>query len=299
MIANGILQTTTGTGVAGAALALAPVPTLPTFASKFSAGTYGDPILFGVKRADSGAFAFAGVGRLTDANTLTVDRVLSTWDGTAADDTSPAAVALAAGVAYYVYPTLEAGAAVGAIPTVAGDLSGSTDSRRVLLGPGLGAILSGSTQSLTANFLYSWPARWSCLDTIKRLYLGITTAVAGGSVRVMIFDMRHDGTPGGLRRDSGPLSTAAATLVGATIPEYRPPLHGFYVAVVSDSGISVRSYSPTDPGVRGWASGSVTTFNGFAQSSRNFGLGAPDPMPAPTILQSATTAAFLGVWGGV
>lgn len=302
MLADGIIQTTTGTGVAGASLALSAVTlgglTLPTFASKFAPGTYGDTILFAVRRADSPIFQFAALGHLSDSTTLVIDRVLSTWDGTTADDTSPTGIALANGVNYYIYPTAEAGAMAGLWPTILGD--GSTaDTRRALLCHGA-AALGGSTITLTANTLYSWPARWPTADTLKRLYVGVTTAVAGSFIRAGIWAMRHDGSRGRLLADSGVLSGAAATLVGATVPEVRLPVHGIWVGVMADAGVGLRAYVPSEAGALGWASAAAHYYNAFGTAARMFATGLPDPLPNGPVLTSAGAASQApAVWGGV
>jgi hypothetical protein len=297
MLANGIIQTTVGTGSAGANLTLSAVSGMPTFAAKFSTGSNGDSILFAVKRKDSGAFLFSGIGHLSDSTTLVIDRTLTTWDGSAEDDTSPSAIALASGVDYYVYPVMEAGAMLGAWPTIIGDIAGAADSKRLLLGPGAGAVLGGGTVALSANVLYQWPSRWSCMDTLKRLYAAVTTA--GTNLRIGVWAMRHDGGRGRLLADSGSLSGASTTLVGASVTEIRPAAHGCWVGVMADAAITVRGFVPNDPGALGWTISSTSASAGYGSGSRTFSSGLPDPLPAPTTLQTGAGVTVPAVWGGV
>jgi hypothetical protein len=305
MLADGILQTATGTGVAGANLSLSAVTlgglALPTFASKFTAGSLGDAILFGVRRKDNPVLSFVAIGHLSDASTLVIDKLLTTWDGGALDDTSPASIALANGVDYYVYPTMEAGAMLGAWPTVTGDLTASTDSKRVMLSSSLAGGINGSNFSMTANTLYQWPARWQCMDSLKRLGAAVAGVVAGSNFRLGVWAMTAAGGRGRLIADSGNLSGAAATYVSATnlLGEIRPPAHGVWVGAMADAAVALRGSAVTgDPGVMGWAPTGFVT-NAYGYSTRTFTSGLPDPLPAPTTLFQSSTGFHPAVWGGV
>lgn len=297
MQANGVLQTCVGTGVAGAPLSLSPLPNVPPFSSKFTWGANGDSISVAVQARASGVFAFAAIGHLSDASTFVIDQVLSTWDGTTADDTSPAAVALAAGVEYLVYPVHSAEMMIGAWPGAVATIS--ADSRRALLGHGSSA-LSGATVTLQANTLYTWPSRWQFAATLKRLYYGLTTPVASANVRLGVWSMRHDGGGGRLLADSGLVTGAAGSLIGATVNEVRLPMNGLWVGIISDSPIAVRAYVPNELGPLGWGSGTAHYYNSYTITSRALSSGLPDPLPPPGAVQSSTSvSATPAVWGGL
>lgn len=238
MFANGIKQTTTTTGTGN--LTLSSVSGFPTFASKFSTGTNGDPFHYAIIRDSDGVGMEWGIGHLSSSTVLVRDKILATWDGTSTySDQAPTALSLAAGT-YRVICVDNAAARPIAANAVDTTLSGATKyllGAQIVANPGANVAFANGTCQLV-------PFRLDQVATVSGVSVKVNTLASTGTTKNMrgaIYAVDKDGHPGNLIAESSAgVSTATTGVKGLTFAASVRLLPGWYfIALLTDGNPNI------------------------------------------------------------
>lgn len=243
MLAFGVRESVAnpGTVSTGGTLALVAETGYPRFqniAIYWSGSAARSPFPFSVVDGNGAPLAH-GLGRLTAASTLTVDRWLQSFALSVYDDTSITSVALGSGTAYVIGT-----AGPWTTPSSAATLNAETTANPITFGRRqLSGHLSatGSSYALVANTLYFAPMRLEQGGESSAIGIGITTAAAGKSLRLGVYACDAVGKAGALLTETIALSVAATGDVFGSLSSIGLPPGNYWIGIISDGAPSIRS----------------------------------------------------------
>lgn len=235
MLAEFVKETTT-TATNGNII-LAAVSGFPRFSDLFSVG---EPISFAVLDNTTGAPLEACHGRLSDANTLVIDRVVTSFTGGVINQTNPTALTLPAGTKRVIC-TPNAGSLVVAphnIPAI------GTDNLRLLYPDGQ-TIGVGAHGALTVvpNIVYYVPIVIKMSQLLDAVMFRLTTVVASSNARAGIYTAGADGKPGIKLVESALVDTSANSppekICSFTARRFKPGMH--YIGITFSHAVAVNA----------------------------------------------------------
>jgi hypothetical protein len=236
MFGNWIRQTTTTTGTGP--LTLSPVSGYPTFADEFAAG---ERFQYQVLDDATAAPIESGMGYLS-GGALVRERIECTMVSGTFDNTTPAAVSLAAGTKRVICAVSAASTqsvAAGAFGTSSA-VKGYGDGN-LIFGSGGGYVTAGGRG-------FAMPFSAQAANEIDAVLVRVTTAGPGGTLmRGAIYSIGADGLPDVQLALSGTEDGATTGLKSLTFTAFRPPQR-FFVAVITSSSLTVYG---TPSGVNG------------------------------------------------
>lgn len=231
MLANWVQQTITTSG--SGPLTLAAVSGYPTFYDVLGLQRR---FAYAIVDDATGVPLESGIGYLSDAVTLVREKVATSFAGNTFDDTSPAAVALAAGK----YRVISADTAE-AIQGVAKGPNRALNMQRVMFSQhATHHNASSNGLALAANRLYLMPFWLTAAADVDALAARCGTGAAGSSVRMGLYDIGADGHPSKLLGETGALSSATGGLdIIGTISQVRLQPGWYFVAIMSSGAPTV------------------------------------------------------------
>lgn len=243
MLAFGVRESvsspgTVSTGGTMTLVAVTGYPRLQNVPAYWSGSATRSPFAFSV--VDSSGLPLAhGLGRLTAAATLTVDRWLQSFVSSTYADASLSSVALGASPVF-VLGAAGPWSARACMATLNAETTAnpSTFGRRRVSGH-IGAL--GSSYALSANTLYFAPYRSEYGGEVSSIGIPITAVAAGKSIRLGLFACDAVGKPGALLAETGALSVASTGDVSGSVTSIAIPPGYYWIGMVSDGTPSIRS----------------------------------------------------------
>lgn len=238
MLGNWIKQTTTTTGTG--ALTLAQVTGYPRFADVLP--DIGRLFYYTILNAD-GTPVESGMGKLTDATTLSRVKILATYASGAYANSNAAAVALAAGT-YTVICAADESSVMESTPNTNailtnGNVTYSSGTRWCITGDRSRNV---GTTSPSTQFIFYIPF-WltSVVDAIA-LGVYVTTGAAGATCNLGMYTVNEKGAPGQKLFESGSLSLAATGLVSGTVSGKRLTPGYYFASIVVAGSATIRAF---------------------------------------------------------
>ncbi|MDP2808652.1 MAG: hypothetical protein Q8O34_00720 [Rhodocyclaceae bacterium] len=257
MLANGIKQATTTVGTSSLALSL--VSGFVPFSAKFTTGVNGAPFYYAILDDTTGGGIEWGVGHLTDAVTLSRDKIIATWDGTTYSDVSPTAVSLASGTKRVICSDQAASR-----PVTPSATDSTLPSPRYLIG---GQWNGNSTAgfAMTASMVLT-PFRLDVRAIVSGVSVKVIVAATTGTtknMRAAIYAPNANGHPGALLAETSlGVSTATTGVKACSFDSPIVLIPGWYFVALSTDGN---------------ASVSGTNSQGVAGTCPLWGLSGGDP----------------------
>lgn len=232
MFGNWVRTTTTTTGTGD--LTLSSVSGYPTFNDVFGTSRR---FYYTILNDSDGTPLEAGIGYLSASTTLVREKVLATYSSSTYDDTSAAALSLAAGTKRVICST-----EAGAMSINALNVNSSATTRVV------SPIMPGSAGSLavTTNRCYYIPFVISTPRELDAIVFRVSSGSGTTQAKVGIYTATINGKPGDRIDQSAFQSTgtgASGTRVTATLTQRRYPPGLYFLAFASDGAPTINSPS--------------------------------------------------------
>jgi hypothetical protein len=201
----------------------------------------------------NGAPLAHGVGRLTAASTLTVDRWLQSYVVSTYDDTSVTSVALGTSTVFVIGTAGPWSFPVLPTALISDTTANPITFKRLRVSGHIAAMVSSFT--MAANTLYFTPFRLEYGGELTGIGIGIITAASGKSIRFGIYAADSFGKPGVLLAETSALSVGVAGDVSGSVSSISIPPGAYWVGIISDGAPSIRSGTIGDfqaPGFADW-----------------------------------------------
>lgn len=278
MQSNWVKATTTTTGTGTLTLAVVTGRPLPSIVHALN-----ERVQYSIVTAD-GKFE-SGIGTIGAANTLSRDRIASTYDGTTYNNTSATALSLAAGThTVFITPMAE----TGIITPLPSPLVGPTNA--AVASTHINAATTANIAP-TAQRPYAYPFRLETAGVLTGFALWVSTAGAGSSVDLGLYEVGANGRPG--RRIAKTAVAIDTTTTGyktqAADVNVRLTPGWYFIAVVVVGGTSPAIYSRS----HGMSMGAAIGYALFVQMYENVlttSLADPFPLTTPVYQDSSSVA---------
>lgn len=238
MIGNWIRQTTTTTGTGS--LILAAASGYPRFYDVFS--ILGRRFFYAILNAD-GSPVESGVGYLTDATTMVRAKILATMSGGTYTDANATAVSLTSGT-YTVICAADESAHSVVAPDVNKILN--TSNSTYTNGPRwiVSAHKSHNSGTTTpgVNFAFYIAFKLENPADVTSMALYVTSASAGSTCGLALFDCNEKGAPGTKILDAGTLDLSVSGMVSGTVTRKRLAPGWYFAALAFVGSATVRAF---------------------------------------------------------
>ena len=221
---------------------------------------------------------------------LTRSRPETTWNGTAYDGTTPAAISFGT-TANNIRVTLTPLAAFSPTVLPAFTVASPMDN----LGAWPANHTSVSTPlALVANREYYIPFHWALHGEYTQFGIGVTTLVSGSGAKLALYDLTSTGLPGAMRHNltgATPLVTTTTGIkVGSAAGVLQPGY--YYMGLMSGHAIAVkRAEAFSLPSPLGITLAGINM--SMAYRTGSYATGLPDPAPLGTALTASASTSPL------
>lgn len=279
-LANWARMTTTTTGTG--ALTLSAVSGFPTLADVVSTDRR---FSYVIMLDSTGAPIEAGIGYLSASTTMVRERVTATYASPTFDDTSPAAVSLAAGT----YRVISAGSA-DVIQGVALNVNRNAviASQKFLPSQHMTVHSASSTgYTCVANRMVYMPFMLATSAEVDALGVRVGTGVAATNLRLGLYDVGANGHPNKLLGETAALASATTgvDVIGTIGTPVRLQPGWYFLTVVSDGAPALgrMDVGGSFGAFLGAGAGNLMTTIGYFYATHTFGA-----LPAVAVTTGTT-----------